>query len=680
MKKLELKCGVSKREITPDLRGDFGDFYIAGYATMEAPRVSGVHDPLFVRVMVLSDGITTIALISLEIVGMLLEFGDQVRYRLEAYGFAPKNVFVFATHTHAGSDTLGLYGPIIGKSGINKRYMLFIMDKIVEATIEAEKNLVPVEMYHSYSTRNDLIENYRNPEIIDGSLHIVKFKSGDSIVGIIWTFTAQPEITNRANTEISADYPGLVSGMIEKEFGGVALFGLGLGGAQSPIYCEHGYEKLSEYADELYKEIQKIFNVEKKLEPSNIEVRHRKVLLPLTNANFKLLIDIGLFDRQLIDGNIPTVMSKVRIGNLHFVNIPGEPFPRLLAPLFEKYGRKDDVYIVFSDVEEELGYYIPLEEYQLKPIEFTFSPFEWADEDDALQFKDDLEKPQKFVGHELESLSYEAAEVVRKTVKELLVYKTVLAIGPHADDLTIFSGGTLKKLSSEGNKLICVRITDDYGDCVGITREKGIKRNRKEVERAYKALGAEETIHLDYPTDILSGADYLELRGKLIYLMRKYKPDLVVSFDLNGTDEENMDHIITARAVNEACWQSSFDLFYPEHFEEGLEIHAVGERYLFARNPTIVNFHVDITDYIEYKIKAISEHKTVLKNFFHQYKLLARANRLYIELLEEDVPNAIRVNLLAKIVYGDVGKKYGVKFAEEFNRIGAGFLEDLAED
>ena len=61
-----------------------------------------------------------------------------------------------------------------------------------------------------------------------------------------------------------------------------------------------------------------------------------------------------------------------------------------------------------------------------------------------------------------------------------------------------------------------------------------------------------------------------------------------------------------------------------------------------------------------------AEHKTVLKNFFHQYKLLARANRLYIELLEEDVPNAIRVNLLAKIVYGEVGKKYGVKFAEEF--------------
>ena len=56
---------------------------------------------------------------------------------------------------------------------------------------------------------------------------------------------------------------------------------------------------------------------------------------------------------------------------------------------------------------------------------------------------------------------------MRKTVKELLIYKTVLAFSTHADDITLLSGGTLKKLSSEGNKLICVRMTDDFWDCVG---------------------------------------------------------------------------------------------------------------------------------------------------------------------------------------------------------------------
>ena len=129
--------------------------------------------------------------------------------------------------------------------------------------------------------------------------------------------------------------------------------------------------------------------------------------------------------------------------------------------------------------------------------------------------------------HETESVGSEAAEVVRKTVKELFVYKKVMAIGPHADDLSIWAGGTLLKLTSEGNRLICIRITDDYGDCLGLTKEQGIRRNRKEVEKAYKALGAEEIIHLDYPTDVLAGVDYLELRGKLVYLMRKSRKYLM---------------------------------------------------------------------------------------------------------------------------------------------------------
>jgi LmbE family N-acetylglucosaminyl deacetylase len=486
--------------------------------------------------------------------------------------------------------------------------------------------------------------------------------SNAKLVGCLWSYTAQPEITTRENVSISGDYPGLVCEMMDKEYGGISLFGLGLCGAQSPIYCEEGYEKLEIFANEVYSEIQKIFPNAEKIEDSPIEIRHRKVEMKLENPGFLFLFSIGIFERELSDDNTAkSTISKIRIGNLHIVHIPGEPFPGLFTKILEDNSEKEIMFI--SNSNDSLGYFIPLNKYILKPQVWV----------------DDIEDG-KFIGHETEAIGSEAAQVVRKTVRDLFVYKTVLAFGTHADDLTIWSGGTLAKLSSEGNKLICVRITDDFWDCVGITAEKGYKRNRKEVERAYKALGAEEIVHLDYPTDTLVGQDYMELRKKLIYLIRKYKPDIVVSFDLNGTDEENMDHVITAQAVNEACWQSSFDLCYPEHFEEGLDIHLPGERYLFARNPTVINFHVDITDFVDQKIKAICEHKTVLKNWFHQNKLLARANRLYIELLEEDVPNPIRVNLLVRVIYGEMGKKYGVKYAEEYNKIDAGFLEDLAED
>ena len=255
-----------------------------------------------------------------------------------------------------------------------------------------------------------------------------------------------------------------------------------------------------------------------------------------------------------------------------------------------------------------------------------------------------------------------------------------MAIGAHADDITIWAGGTLKQFSNEGSKLICVRITDDYADCVGISPEEAIRLNRIEAENAYKILGASEIIHLDYPTDTLAGVDYLELRGKLIYLMRKYKPNIVFSFDMNGNSEENMDHIITARAVNEASWQGAVENFHPEHLKEGLEIHMVGQRYLFARNPTVINYRVDITKTFQDKIKAICTHKTVLKNLFFQQKLLAQANNLHVGILEEDLSDETRVKLWQRAVHSKIGKEIGVKFAEEFNRIGAGLLEELASD
>ncbi len=258
--------------------------------------------------------------------------------------------------------------------------------------------------------------------------------------------------------------------------------------------------------------------------------------------------------------------------------------------------------------------------------------------------------------------------------------QVLMAIGAHADDITIWAGGTLKKLSSEGYKLICVRITDDYADCIGLSAEEAITLNRIESEKAYKVLGAKEIIHLDYPTDTLAGVDYLELRSKLIHLMRKFKPNIVISFDMNGINEENMDHVITARAVNEACWQGAVENFHPEHLKEGLGIHMVGQRYLFARNPTVVNFHIDISKYIRDKIKALCEHKTVLKNSFFQQQLIAKANNLHVDLLEDDVSNELRVKLWQRAVHSKIGKAIGVKFAEEFNRIGAGLLEEFADN
>ena len=656
-----MQCGVSKIDITP--KSEFGNIYIAGYATMEAPLVNGVHDPIFVRSLILSDEKERIALISVECVGLLQDFVSLVKDDLAGLGFKKPSIFVFCTHTHAGPDTMGLWGPVMGKSGVNPRYMLFLRQRILESVESAIQSQKPVDVYYGKEVVKDVIVNYRPVKNIENTIHEIQFRQGKEIIGTLWTFPAQPEITTRENIQISADYPGSVSRRIEQEQGGVALFSLGLCGSQSPIYAEQGYVKMEDLANKVYSGVQTASSKLSKIEGKAIELRHRQIHLPLENNDFSLLNTLGIFNLPMVKENvIKTTVSKIRIGKIHLITIPGEPFPGLINPLLSKYLEHN--FIILSHVNDSVGYFIPRNEWNLAPSQFL-KP----------------ESKEEFVGHELESMGLKASETVQEAVRDILIYKTVMAVSPHADDITIFSGGLLVKFTTEGNKLICVRVTDDYGDCVGLQSEKAIKRNRKEAENAYKILGAEEILHMDYRSDTLYTSDYEKLREKFVRLIRTYKPDVLVTFDVAPLYEENPDHIITARVVNDACWQASFDSYYSDHFKEGLEIHMVGERYLFSENlhPEVVNFQLDITEYVETKINAISQHQTVMKNWFHQRKLLARANSLRVDLLEEDIPNPIRVNILVRVYYGEIGSKFGVKYGEIFRKLDAGFLHNMGE-
>jgi LmbE family N-acetylglucosaminyl deacetylase len=656
-----MKCGAHKINITPKI--EFGDVFIAGYATMEAPLVNGVHDPIHARSLVLSDEKEQIVFISVEVVGLLQDVIEQIKCDLMGLGFKSSRIFVFSTHTHAGPDTMGMWGPFIGKSGVNHRYMLFLRQQIVKSVENSLKNMQPVDICYGNKNIKDLIENFRPVKNIEDTLHIIEFKQNSQVIATLWTYPAQPEITDRQNVQISGDYPGLVSSRIEKKIGGIALFGLGLCGSQSPIYVEEGYDKLDLMEEKLFSGFDIAYKTVSKLDADSIEIRQREVDLDLENDDFALLQTLSIFNLPEVKEHvIRSSVSKIRIGNLHIITIPGEPFPGLIKPLLSKY--PNEYFVIISHVNDSCGYFIPRNEWNLAPVEFL-KP----------------ETKEQFVGHENESMGLKASETIQEAVRDILKYKTVMAISPHADDISIFAGGLLAKFTEEGNELICVRVTDDYGDCVGLKPEKAIKRNRKEAEKAYKFLGANEIIHLDYPSDTLYSMDYEVLRERFVKLIRNHKPDVLVTFDVAPLYEENPDHIITARVVNDACWQASFDTYYIDHFKEGLGVHTVGERYLFSEtlNPQVVNFQLDITDYIEIKINAVSEHQTVMKNWFHQRKLLARANHLRVELLEEEIPNPIRVNILVRFYFHEIGSSFNAKYGEIFRKLDAGFLNDLGD-
>jgi LmbE family N-acetylglucosaminyl deacetylase len=229
---------------------------------------------------------------------------------------------------------------------------------------------------------------------------------------------------------------------------------------------------------------------------------------------------------------------------------------------------------------------------------------------------------------------------------------TVLAICPHADDAAAFFGGTLAKFSNEGWNVVLVRVTDDCKDSVGSNLADTIHTNTEQLHAAAEFLGVDEIVGLDYETDALADVSKVDLRERIVYLFRKYRPYTVISFDPFGMYEGNMDHIVVAQAVEEAYWVSCFDLHYPEHFdEEGVTPFSVCERWYYGRNLPGANHAEDVTDYMKANLNALCAHDMMMRNLVSQLRLQAQTWGKTIPILE-DVQNGDLRPLLHQFLYG----------------------------
>jgi hypothetical protein len=148
----------------------------------------------------------------------------------------------------------------------------------------------------------------------------------------------------------------------------------------------------------------------------------------------------------------------------------------------------------------------------------------------------------------------------------------------------------------------------------------------------------------------------------------------VISYDPWGHYEENPDHYVTARAVEAACWMAGGSKDYPEHAKAGIQPHSVSEKYYHARGPQLVNRVIDISSVIDRKIEAnlANTAQGPAGNSGSALRArLARENRR-LPILGADDRTADYQYVREFLLDGDreLGRRYGVEFAEAFHYIG----------
>jgi len=256
--------------------------------------------------------------------------------------------------------------------------------------------------------------------------------------------------------------------------------------------------------------------------------------------------------------------------------------------------------------------------------------------------------------------------------------KVLAAIQPHSDDVPLLSAGTVAKLIQEGYTGHLIRATnDDMGDAPGLgtpgTVGDHVLGNQKDNAEVARALGLNRVFDLNYSNHRLSGIQQTELQCRLIFLFRLLKVDTVFCYDPWAHDEENPDHYVLGHCVEAACWMAGRPHDYPEQLAAGLQVHTVKEKYYYARRPEITRV-VDISGFVDKKVEAnrMNRAKGPAGEKGSQLKaeLAKRGQRL--PLLDGDNLAADRAYIKEFILNRDreLGKKYGVEYAEAFHYIG----------
>jgi LmbE family N-acetylglucosaminyl deacetylase len=206
----------------------------------------------------------------------------------------------------------------------------------------------------------------------------------------------------------------------------------------------------------------------------------------------------------------------------------------------------------------------------------------------------------------------------RMTEKEFIP-KIALSIHAHPDDQEFTVSGTLARWVQAGSTVLSVIVTSGEAGSNEPTRGVDYKpelARLREIEQsaACSLLGVQETIYLRYPDGELEPT--MELRKELTRLIRKYKPEAVVTGDPQSVFYGNgyinhPDHRAAAQAALYAVFPSAETrLIFTDLLEAGYEPHKVKRLYVHGSEKS--DTWVDISGTIDVKISALKKHASQL--------------------------------------------------------------------
>lgn len=361
----QLRAGAAKRVITPDpllpISGGMGP-------TAAAREKKG---DLMARAVVLAQGETRLAIVSIDALGFPAALGDRVRQQIK--DIPADNILIGATHTHSGPDFYAFPDGQGGHSG-DLEYMERVCNLAAEAIREAADQLTDVQFrVATGEVKGRVAYNFYAPDLYDRRASVLQWvKSDGKPVATLVNFAIHPEVLGAEQGILSPDLIGPLCDRLESKWGGLALF---MNGAQGgmitadnrdlnrPSDAQRGYWHDLRTWDECLRIGNTLADESSEwIESAPIQARPtlrcltRHVRFPVESDAMWAVVQYSplRYPHQASDRSISTRVSLVEMGNARILTIPGEALPNIGFYLKRKMGAEHN--LLFGLTNDAFGY------------------------------------------------------------------------------------------------------------------------------------------------------------------------------------------------------------------------------------------------------------------------------------------------------------------------------------
>lgn len=325
-----LQAGAARIDITPP-----AGCAMWGYAARHAQPSVGVLDPLQARAVVLAAGKDRIAIVSMDLGRPPTRASTAaIRTRVKAEA-GIDHIFLVATHTH--------HGPVLEVErypDVKHPYVRELERKLGNVIIEAASALKPARL--AIGSREVPYNRNRQSHLadkpVDRELLVMRVEDQDGrALAVLANFAAHPILQDRKELRYSADYPGVLARLVEKQIGVPCLFLQGAAGDLSPDQAR-GHDPAA-FGESLGNEVLSLLKSVGSVDVGTARLRATEddfrfgqridlgnpvVKLMFSTAFFPELVDF--YEREYRDGIRPHLTTALVGEKIGFVGVSGEFF------------------------------------------------------------------------------------------------------------------------------------------------------------------------------------------------------------------------------------------------------------------------------------------------------------------------------------------------------------------